>query len=85
MSVPSNVEIQHQMTPVITALEKHGISFNTTETEFIGLGYLVEATLQQFGITEERFQLWFNLTGCNCAKRKKWMNKLFSWSNNKHK
>ena len=85
MSEPSNAEIQHQMTPVIRELEKKGISFNTKENDFTGLGDVVETTLQKFGITEEKFQAWFNLTGCNCAAMKKWLNNIFSWRKNKNK
>ena len=42
-------------------------------------GDVVESTLQKFGITEERFKEWFNLSECNCGKRKKFLNNLFSW------
>jgi len=40
---------------------------------------LVEKTLTQFGITEEKFKYWFNLKECRCSKRKKFLNKLLSW------
>ena len=51
----------------------------TKEDEYTGLGDVVESTLSTFGITEERFKAWFNLKECNCNKRKKWLNNLFSW------
>ncbi len=71
--------IRTEMEPVIKELESKGIKFNTKEGEVEGLGDLVEATLQTFGITEERFKKWFGLKECNCSKRKKWLNNLFSW------
>ena len=75
----SNDDIKNEMQPVIDELEKKGINFNTKEGEYTGLGDVVESTLQTFGITEERFKKWFNLKECNCNKRKKWLNNLFSW------
>ena len=47
------------------------------------MGDVVESTFEAFGITEERFKAWFNLKECNCNKRKKWLNNLFSFSWNK--
>ena len=79
MSQPDNEQIKEDMIPVIEELERQGINFNTKEEEFVGLGDVVESTLQTFGITEERFKAWFNLKECNCNKRKKWLNNLFSW------
>ena len=79
MTEQSKAEIQKEMEPVIVALEKKGIEFNSTEDEFVGLGDIVESTLQSFGITEDKFKRWFNLKECNCTKRKKWLNNLFSW------
>ena len=72
-------EIKKEMEPVIQELEKQGVTFNSKEEEFVGLGDVVETTLKTFGITEERFKQWFNLQECNCSKRKKWLNNLFSW------
>ena len=79
MSQQENQEIKDDMTPVIEELERQDINFNTREEEYTGLGDVVESTLQAFGITEERFKSWFNLKECNCNKRKKWLNNLFSW------
>jgi|TARA_R110000744_G_scaffold338829_1_gene444058 hypothetical protein len=76
-----NQKIQNEMGDVIDELEKQGINFNTREEEFTGLGDTLESTLKTFGITEERFKAWFNLKECNCNKRKKWLNNLFSWKN----
>lgn len=77
-----NQEIKSEVESVIAELEKKGINFNTKEDEYTGLGDVVERTLQTFGITEERFKTWFNLKECNCSKRKKWLNNLFSWRKN---
>ncbi len=83
MSQSDNEKIKAEMQPVIDELEKKGVSFNDREEEFAGLGDVVESTLQAFGITEERFKAWFNLKECNCNKRKKWLNNLFSWRKKK--
>ena len=74
-----NESIKREMDNVISELERHDIKFNTNDNEYTGLGDLVESTLQTFGVTEERFKAWFNLKECNCSKRKKWLNNLFSW------
>ncbi len=74
-----NNEIKKEMESVIEELEKRGITFNTREDEYTGLGDVLESTLSSFGITEEKFKSWFNLKECNCNKRKKWLNNLFSW------
>ena len=79
MTEPSKEDIHRQMEPVIVGLEKKGIQFNSREDEFTGLGDIVESTLKNFGITEEKFKLWFHLKECNCSKRKKWLNNLFTW------
>lgn len=77
-----NNRIKEEMQPVIDELKSKGIQFNSKETEVTGLGDVVEATLNKFGVTEERFKKWFNLKECNCKERKKWLNNLFSWRNN---
>ncbi len=74
-----NNNIKGEMDDVIEALEKKGINFNTREEEYTGLGDVVENVLNTFGVTQERFKAWFNLKECNCNKRKKWLNNLFSW------
>ena len=79
MTVPSKEEIHKEMEPVIKELEKKGVQFNSREENHTGLGDVIESTLQNFGITEEKFKLWFHLKECNCSKRKKWLNNLFSW------
>ena len=68
-----------EMDTVIKDLEAKGVTHNTKEGEITGLGDVVESTLQKFGITEERFKEWFNLEECNCSKRKKFLNSVFSW------
>lgn len=79
MHTEENERIKREMQPVIDALKDQGITHNTKETEMTGLGDVVEATLNRFGVTEERFKYWFNLEECNCKERKKWLNNLFSW------
>jgi len=74
-----NLKTKAEMDTVIKDLEANGVSYNTKEGEITGLGDVVESTLQKFGVTEERFKEWFNLKDCNCSKRKKFLNNLFSW------
>ena len=74
-----NLRTKAEMDTVIKDLEANGVKFNTQEGEMTGLGDVVESTLQKFGITEERFKEWFELSECNCSKRKKFLNNLFSW------
>ena len=72
--------VKKEMDQVIQDLEKKGIDVNShLSNETRGLGDVVEETLKSFGITEEKFKKWFNLKECNCTKRKKWLNGLFSW------
>lgn len=75
----NNLQTKAEMDTVIKDLEAKGVKFNTKEEDMTGLGDVVEATLQKFGITEERFKAWFGLEECNCSKRKKFLNNLFSW------
>lgn len=75
--------IRQEMDKVIQELESKGVSYNSTEQQVVGLGDVVESTLQKFGITEERFKNWFGLQECNCSKRKKYLNNLFNWKVNK--
>ena len=74
-----NLKTKAEMDTVIKDLEANGVSYNTKEGEITGLGDVVESKLQKFGVTEERFKEWFNLKDCNCSKRKKFLNNLFSW------
>ena len=76
-------DIRSEMNQVIQELEIKGIKANShTTSETVGLGDVVESTLQKFGITEERFKEWFNLKECGCSKRKAWLNNLFYWKKN---
>jgi hypothetical protein len=75
----NDLQTKAEMDTVIKDLEAKGVKFNTKEEDMTGLGDVVEATLQKFGITEERFKAWFGLQECNCTKRKKFLNNLFSW------
>lgn len=75
--------IKQEMDNVIQELESKGINHTTTEQQVVGLGDVVESSLQKFGITQERFKSWFGLQECNCTKRKKYLNNLFNWKVNK--
>jgi len=72
-------KIRSEMQPVIDELKAKGIDFNTSESDIVGLGDVVESVLTKFGITQERFKSWFGLKECNCTERKNWLNNLFSW------
>lgn len=74
--------IKEEINTTIKQLEKLGLTKDShlaeTEVNF-GLGDAVESVLKSVGITEDRFKEWFSLEECNCSKRKKWLNGLFSW------
>jgi|TARA_B100001094_G_scaffold286909_1_gene302059 hypothetical protein len=74
-------DVRKEINEVVAELESKGIDVNAhlTDEGRVGLGDVVEATLQKFGITEDRFKKWFNLKECGCTKRKKWLNGVFSW------
>ena len=75
-------DVRPELDKVIQELESKGVDFNTPkeELERRGLGDVVESTLTKFGITQERYKQWFGLQECNCTKRKKYLNGLFSWT-----
>ena len=75
-------DIKNEMDEVINQLEKRGVRYNHGD-DMTGLGDVVESVLTSMGITQERFKEWFNLKECNCTKRKKWLNNLFSWKKSK--
>ena len=75
-------DIKKEMDEVINQLEKRGVKYNHGD-DMTGLGDVVESVLTSMGITQERFKEWFNLKECNCTKRKKWLNNLFSWKKSK--
>ena len=81
--MPSNDDIKDDMNKVIKELESRGVTHNMRPDEMTGLGDVVEQALKSVGITQERFKSWFNLKECNCSKRKKWLNNLFSWKKSK--
>ena len=78
-------EIKKEINFVIKDLEEKGIGSRTSleQLETLGLGDFIELTLEKFGVTQERFKEWFNLKECNCTKRKKYLNNIFSWVKNK--
>jgi len=75
-------DVRQEMDQVITELERKGVNFDTPiqELQTRGLGDVVEGALNKFGITQERYKEWFGLQECNCTKRKKYLNNLFSWT-----
>jgi hypothetical protein len=75
-------DVRQEMDKVITELEQKGVNFDTPlkELQTRGLGDVVEGTLNKFGITQERYKEWFGLQECNCTKRKKYLNNIFSWT-----
>jgi len=76
----NNAEIKHKVDEVITELESKGVKVRDHHNEDkTGLGDLVESALSSVGITEDKFKELFNLSECNCSKRKKWLNNLLSW------
>jgi hypothetical protein len=73
-------DVKKEINEVIQELEKRGINVNSHITnDTRGLGDVVEQVLEKFGVTQDNFKKWFNLKECNCTKRKKWLNGLFSW------
>ena len=80
-----NKEIKKEIDSVIKDLEQKNIGSKTSleEIERVGLGDFIELTLEKFVVTQERFKEWFNLKECNCTKRKKYLNNIFSWVKNK--
>ena len=78
-------DIKNELDRAIAELERRGIdpSSHITTGDTKGLGDVVEEVLTSVGITQEKFKQWFGLKECNCTKRKKWLNGLFSWKVNK--
>mgnify|MGYP001207135815 CR=1 FL=1 len=77
-------KLKSEMNLIVNDLEKNGVKHNSTEEEMTGLGDVVEATLQKFGVTEERFKEFFGLRECNCSKRKQFLNNVLSWRKKKN-
>ena len=78
-------EVKNELDQAIQELERRGIdpSRHLTSEDTKGLGDVVEEVVTSVGITQERFKQWFGLKECNCTKRKKYLNGLFSWKVNK--
>ena len=59
-------DVRKEINEVVQELESKGIDVNAhlTEEGQVGLGDVVEAALQKFGITEEKFKKWFNIKEC---------------------
>ena len=78
-------DVKNELDQAIQELERRGRdpSSHLTSDDTKGLGDVVEEVLTSVGITQERFKQWFGLKECNCTKRKKYLNGLFSWKVNK--
>ena len=78
-------QIRAEMEFVMQELKEKGVAHNATpeELERMGLGDVVEAALNKFGITEQKFKSWFGLQECRCTQRKAFLNNLFSWHRKK--
>ena len=71
--------LKQEIDKVIADLERQGVNSSSHYHTTVGLGDVIETTLQKFGITEERFKNWFGLKDCSCKKRKQWPNGVLSW------
>ena len=71
-------KIRDEIDPVIKELQELGLKHND-DYDIVGVGDVVESILTKFGITQESFKSWFNLSECNCTERKKWLNGVFHW------
>lgn len=71
--------LKQEIDKVIADLERQGVNSSSHYHTTIGLGDVIETTLQKFGINEERFKNWFGLKNCRCNKRKQWLNGVLSW------
>ena len=74
-----NQKIKQEMDELTRELEQQGIYIDTKQSDMIGLGDVVEKSLQKIGITQDRFKEWFGLRACRCDKRKLWLNNLLTW------
>lgn len=74
-----NELLANDVQKIVDELKSRGIKHNTTETEVVGLGDVVESALKSVGITQERFKQLFGLKECNCTERKDFLNNLLSW------
>lgn len=68
----------NEIDDVIADLRSQGIT-RAPGIDRTGMGDVIEATLNKFGITEEKFKEWFKLKECGCEERKQWLNSVFSW------
>jgi len=66
----------------IEELKEEGISLNEIEASE-GLGDTVEKVLSKFGITSKLIEKIAGIKECRCQERKKWLNKIFPYGNNK--
>lgn len=67
----------------VEEMGKVGINEGNIEKHSEGLGDTIEKVLKIIGITPERFEVLPSVGGCGCSERKKFLNKLFPYRNNK--
>ena len=68
----------------VEELKSEGLSLQEEEVgESEGLGDTVEKVLSKFGITTKLMEKVSGITNCRCKERKKWLNKIFPYGNNK--
>jgi hypothetical protein len=79
------IQLKEELDALIEDLEEQGFTVDTPEFVVVGFGDMIEATLNKFGITQERFKEFFNIEECNCTKRKEWLNGFFSFTLKKSK
>ena len=83
------MDIEKEIDIVIEELEKKGVNQISHKADYLprekGLGDVIEDALTKVGITQDKFKSWFRLDECDCTKRKKWLNKLFTWHYNNYK
>ena len=77
-------KIRNQIDKVINQLEKCGIKYDERDPANItGLEETLNNVLLDQKIDKESFNKWFYLKNFGSAKRKKWIDNLFSWKNDK--
>lgn len=80
-----NESIRNDVQTLVEELKSQGIKHNSKEHEIVGLGDIIEQTLNKLGITQERFKQLFGLKECNCTERKEFLNNVLSWKIRKGK
>jgi hypothetical protein len=80
VNMDNELKMKQELDELIIDLEEQGFRSDAPEFVVVGFGDIVEATLNKFGITQERFKEFFNIEECDCTKRKEWLNGFFSFT-----